>query len=493
MEIVVVRRGLALAGLTLLLIACTRDGSPPAQADSRVSVSRLRSDVSFLASDELEGRFTPGRGLDLAALYLETQLQAAGIAPAAGGSYRQVYTVGQYAPAAARVVVRIDGRMIDPRDYVFINMGHDPARGPIALPLVEAGYGIVAEERNVDDLAGRDVRGKAVVVRKGAPWPLDPSAVFGPDRAVGKLIAAGARGAELLVYLSETLDAGNDAESMFVQQMKNVSVSFPRPDIPHSSAFIPGLLLRSRAYAAGRSSKVEISVQAPVREGRASNVVAKVEGTDQALRNEWVVLSAHYDHLGSWPAPAGEDGIFNGADDNASGTAAVLEIARQIARAPLRRTLLVLLVSGEENGLLGSAYYAAHPVVPMKQVVAQINLDMVGRPAGRVEAVAHVSPALFEQAVRAGKGGGLTVVGDQHPEWRALYLTDTYAFARAEVPCIHFFTSLHADYHQPSDSVEKIRFEEMARIVTAAADLTRYYLDGGLRPAFQRPRWFVTP
>ena len=488
------RQVLALAVLTLALAACSREGSRSAPADAAAALNRLRSDVTFLASDDLEGRGTPSRGLDLAALYLETQLQAAGVVPAASGSYRQVYTVGHYAPADARVVVRINGRTVNPGDYIFVNSGRDPARGPIALPLVEVGYGVVAEERNVDELAGRDLRGKAVVARKGAPWPVDPGTVFGPDRVVGKLIAAGARGAGLLVYLSEELDAGSDAESMLVRQMKGVPVAFLRPEILHASAFIPGLLLRPKAYAAGGAGKIEVSISASVREARASNVVGKIEGTDPALRNEWVVVSAHYDHLGFRPAPAGEDGIWNGADDNASGTAAVLEIARQIARVPLRRSLLVLLVSGEENGLLGSAYYAANPVVAMKQVVAQINLDMVGRPEGnKVEAIAHVSPALFEQGVRAGKSRGVAVVADQHPEWRALYLTDTYAFARAEVPCIHFSTSLHSDYHQPSDTADKIRYAEMARIAAAAAEMARVYLDGAPRPTFQRPKWFVTP
>ena len=482
-------RILAAAALALILAGCSRDGAPSAA----VSIQRLRGDVTFLAADELEGRGTPSRGLELAALYLETQLQAVGVAPAVSGTYRQTYTVGSYAPAEARVAVRINGRPVDPKDYVFKNSGCDPAKGPIASPLVQVGYGIVAEERNVDDLAGHDLRGKAVVARKGAPWPLDPKAVFGPDRAIGKVMAATVRGAELLVYLSEELDTASDAEAGFIHQMKSVPVGFVRPALPNASALGPVLVLRPKAYAGGLGGKIEISIAAPIREGRASNVLGKIEGTDPALRNEWVVLSAHYDHLGAHPVPAGQDGIWNGADDNASGTAAVLELARQIARAPGRRSLLALLVSGEERGILGSAYYAANPVVPMKQVAAQINLDMIGRFQDKVEAIAHVSPALFEQAGRAGKRHGVEVVADQQSAWRLLYLTDTYHFARAGVPGIHFFTAFHADYHQPSDTADKIRYEEMGRIVAVAAEMTHSYLDGEPRPAFQRPKWFVTP
>lgn len=482
-------RILAVAALALIVAGCSRDGAPSAA----ISIQRLRGDVTFLAADELEGRGTPSRGLDLAALYLETQLQAAGVAPAVSGAYRQTYTVGSYAPTEARVAVRINGKPVDPKDYVFLGSGRDPAKGPLVLPLVEAGYGIVAEERNVDDLAGHDLRGKAAVARKGAPWPLDAEAVFGPDRAVGKVMAATVRGAELVVYLSEELDTASDAEAAFLHQMKSVPVGFVRPALPNASALGPALVLKPKAYAAKPGGKIEISVQAPVREGQASNVLGKVEGTDPALRNEWVVLSAHYDHLGAHPVPAGQDGIWNGADDNASGTAAVLELARQIARTPGKRSLLALLVSGEERGILGSAYYAANPMAPMKQVVAQINLDMIGRSQGKVEAIAHVSPALFEQAVRTGKRHGIDAIADQQPTWRTLYLTDTYHFARAGVPGIHFFTGLHADYHQPSDTADKIRYQEMGRIVSVAAEMARLYLDGGPRPAFQRPKWFVTP
>jgi len=482
-------RILAVGVLALILAGCSRDGAPSAA----ISIQRLRGDVTFLAADELEGRGTPSRGLDLAALYLETQLEAAGVAPALPGSYRQTYTVGSYAPAEARVAVRINGKPVDPKDYVFLGFGRDPAKGPLVFPLVEVGNGIVAEERNVDDLSAHDLRGKAVVARKGAPWPLDPTAFFGPDRAIGKVMAATVRGAELVVYLSEELDTASDAEAGFLHQMKSVPVGFVRPALPNASALGPALVLKPKAYTGRPGGNIEISVQAPIREGRASNVLGKIEGTDPALRDEWVVLSAHYDHLGAHPAPAGQDGIWNGADDNASGTAAVLELAKQIARAPGRRSLLLLFVSGEERGIFGSAYWAAHPVVPMKQVVAQINLDMIGRSQGKVEAIAHVSPVLFEQAGRAGKRHGMQIIADQQPAWRLLYLTDTYHFARAGVPCIHFFTGFHADYHQPSDTADKIRYEEMGRIVAVAAEMARSYLDGEPRPAFQRPKWFVTP
>jgi hypothetical protein len=466
-----------------------------AQANNpAAALERLRADIAFLAADELEGRGTPSRGLDIAALYLESRLRAMGVAPGVNGSYRQVYTVGSYAPKDARVTVSIGGKPVPAADYVLINFGRDPAKGPIDAELVQAGNGIVLEEKGINELGAVDVKGKGVVVRKGAPWPLDPNGAFGPDRAMGKLMAATVRGAELVVYLTDDLDAGPDAESKFFGQMKNAEVAFIRkPSVSHVSALNPVLLLRRAALEFKPGSRIRITIEMRVREGQAANVLGKIPGTDPDLKDEWVVLSAHYDHIGSHAAPPGQDGIWNGADDNASGTAAVLEIARQMVEKPGKRGILVFLTSGEDRGIFGSAVYAHQPVVPMKHAAVQINLDMVGRSRGEVQAVAHISPELFQHAVTMGKAHGLDVVPDQQPSWRILYLTDNYHFARSGVPGVHFFTGLHTDYHQPSDTADKIRYEELSRIVALAADLTRGYAGEKARPKFHRPEWFVTP
>jgi hypothetical protein len=467
---------------------------------------RLRADIAFLADDQLEGRGTPSRGLDLAALYLASQLQAAGAPAVISGSYLQRYSLGEYTPGEADVTVRVNGKLIAPSDYVFWNVAYDPGRGPISLPLVYAGDGVVAEDKDVDDLSALDLAGKAVVAKKGAPWPLNPGDVFGPDRAMGKLIGATVRGAGMLVYLSNELDQGDEAEAHFFHEMKAAGVCFLRePKVTHASGLNPVLVIRPAVFAQAMGKDVEqfepgplgagieVNIQANVRDGAASNVLAKIEGADPALRDEWVVLSAHYDHIGAHDTPAGEDGIWNGADDNASGTAAVLELARRLARNPGKRSVLFLLTSGEDRGILGSAFYAAEPLVPMNRVAAQINLDMIGRSQGSVQAIADGSTVLYDQAVRLGGSHGIEVIPDQQPTWRLVYLTDAYHFARANVPYVFFFTGTHPDYHQPSDTADKVRYEELVRIVETASDLTRSYADGAARPTFERPRWFVTP
>ena len=123
----------------------------------------------------------------------------------------------------------------------------------------------------------------------------------------------------------------------------------------------------------------------------------------------------------------------------------------------------------------------------------QLNLDMIGRSQGKVEGIAACAPNLFQQTAEVGKKRGVEVIPDQHPTWRVVYLTDVYHFAKNGVPGIEFFTGVHPDYHQPSDTADKIRYEEMARIVDTAAELARAYADGRPKPAFIRPAWFLVP
>jgi Zn-dependent M28 family amino/carboxypeptidase len=334
--------------------------------------------------------------------------------------------------------------------------------------------------------------------------------VFGADRAMGKLLASTARGARMLIYVSPELDQGEEAEAGFFRQMKSVPVGFLRepglgPGGQPASALNPVLVITPQALAEalGESlekfargplgKRVEIQIETPVREGRASNVLGKIEGADASLRDQWVALTAHYDHLGSHQVPPGQDGVWNGADDNASGTSVVLEMARRLAASPPRRGVLVLFTSGEDRGLFGSAFYALQPVVPMDRVVVNVNVDMVGRSQGQVQAIADGAPQLFEKAVELGRKHSIQVIPDQQPHWRVSYLIDSYHFLRFGVPAVFFFTGTHPDYHQPSDTADKIHYAEMAKILETAAELTRFYADGAAKPDFRRPDWFLTP
>ena len=484
---------------------------------------RAEATVRFLADDLLEGRGTPSRGLDIAALYLANELRAAGWQPANGGSYFQTYALRSFAPESTRLSISINGIPLDPKEYVFLPFGLNPELTPVKYDLVFAGYGIYAPEKNVDDFAGVDVKGKAVVSLKGAPWPLDPAVIHAYDRAVGKSIHVTVRGGTLFVYVSEEMDAPPEAppsaEVGFIREYAKIPFAYlPESQGISTMAVCPSLAInpsafnRTLAKAAGGTyddwekslpskkfkarslnASIEVRVQTKPQEGKACNVVAMLPGTDSSLKDEWVVLTAHYDHLGAHEVPPGQDGIYNGADDNASGTAAILEIARRLAEARPRRSLLIVFTSGEEQGLLGSAIYSVHSLVPSAQVVANINADMVGRSAGRVYCGAVGCEEILSRGIEFGRQKGLEVLPDPNPSWRLIYFVDSYHFARLNIPYIDFETEFHKDYHQPSDEAGLIQYKELSRIIDVMSERANVYAQGGPRRVFKRPAWFLTP
>jgi len=493
-------------------------------AQKQYPQGRVEADVRFLADDLLEGRGTPSRGLDVAALYLANQLRAAGWEPGHNGSYLQPFEVSVFDTASAEYLVSINGRPIQRSEYLLLPLGLRPEQTPVEFDLVFAGHGVSLPEKDVDDFSDLEVAGKAVVALLGAPWELDPHLIFPPDHGVGKALQVGVRNGAMLIYVSEDFSdpppAEIAAETALIRGLASSGHVAQIVEGIHTSALSgpclvvgPAVFDRLLADVAGGtyhelqerlaqgasvakdlSALVRIEINADTKRIPTSNVVAVLPGADPVLRDEWVVLTAHYDHVGVYDVPPGEDGICNGADDNASGTAAVLEVARRLADAgPLKRSVMVAFLSGEDSGLLGSAFYAAHPVAPLDRTVVDINVDMVGRSDGTVQARTPSSDALFERAMAFGEAAGITVIPDPVPSWRLVYFTDSYHFARFDVPVISTFTALHEDYHQPSDEVDKIRFEELEKIVEMLTDLAAHYAGGAEKPAYQRPEWFLTP
>jgi hypothetical protein len=216
-----------------------------------------------------------------------------------------------------------------------------------------------------------------------------------------------------------------------------------------------------------------------------ANVVGLVRGSDAALRDEAVLVTAHYDHLGVG-RPVNGDSIYNGADDDASGTIALIGIARALARGPApRRTVVFLACTGEEVGLLGTRWYIAHPVVPLERTVANLNVEMIGRPDTLVGA-AKVWLTGFERSTMGETfaAAGLAIVPDARPEMRFFERSDNIAFARRGIPAHTLSTyGLHRDYHQPSDEADRADPVHMAAVIDAAAQATRLLADG---PA---PQW----
>jgi hypothetical protein len=220
----------------------------------------------------------------------------------------------------------------------------------------------------------------------------------------------------------------------------------------------------------------------------APNTVGILQGTDPGLRNEYVVYSAHMDHIGI--SPGRPDSINNGADDDASGTAGVVELAEAFSRPGARpkRSLIFLTVSGEEKGLWGSNYFGAHPPVPLTQIVANINIDMIGRnwPDTIVAIGKEHSDlgATLERVNAAHRELGITAIDDQWPDEQFYFRSDHYNFARRGVPILFFFNGVHEDYHAVTDSPDKINSEKEARILKLL-----FYLGQEIGNAPRRPRW----
>jgi len=509
-------RTLSVLSCTILFAAsaCTPD-------QPGVPLERAEADLRFLSNDLLEGRGTPSRGLDIAALYLANQLRAAGWTPPANGDYLQPYEVGVFNPAAAEIQVSINGIPLEESQYIFVSFGLRPEETPVEYDMVMAGYGVSIPEREVDDFHDLDVAGKAVVAFNGAPWELEPNTMQAPDRSGGKGTGAALRGADMFLYVTEEFSpefpGTPDPEVDFLNNYAQVTLT-QLIENPKTAAFtVPFLVLGPEGFdqtlaekaggtyaeiqarlatgefvAAEIPATIRIEVNVENVRGLASNVVATLPGTDSELRDEWVILTAHYDHLGAYDAPPGEDGIFNGADDNASGTAAVLEVARRLAASgELKRSVAVAFFSGEEMGLLGSAHYSEHPPVPIDQTVLCINVDGVGRSEGTVEALTPGSEELERTAIRLGRGLGFRVLPDQQPNVHWIYYLDSYHFAKQDVPSISFSAAGNDDYHQPSDEVGKIRFEEFNQIVDVIEALAKHYAGGSALPTYARPRWFL--
>ena len=221
----------------------------------------------------------------------------------------------------------------------------------------------------------------------------------------------------------------------------------------------------------------------------APNVVAVLRGSDPALRNEYLVLSAHLDHVGVGSAVAG-DSIYNGADDNASGTAGLLEVAQTFASVEQRprRSILFLHVSGEEHGLLGSRYFSDNPTVPREDIVANINVDMISRNSPDSIVVIGKDYSSLGQVVNSvGQRHpelGLTVSDDLWPEERFFFRSDHFNFARLDIPALFFFSGVHEDYHEPSDHADKVDADKAARVARLI-----FYTAQDIANADEEPRW----
>lgn len=479
------RIAVSLAFLLLPVWASAQPAQAPALS---LAAARVQADVAFLASDDLKGRRAGTPEADRAADWLVTQFKRIGLSPAgANGEWLQPFDF-------------IDGVDLGPKNRLETGaaaakkawaVGTDfrplafSAPGAAEGEVVFAGYGIVSKDLGYDDYAGLDVKNKVVLVLRYSPDGDDEKSSFSPFAALRfKAAVAREKGAKAMLVAAGPLtkDVTDDLVALRTDAAFSdagiVAMSVRRPVaealLAGSSRTLEAAQraideAKKPASFAAAGSAVALNVDVTPRRARTANVIGLLKGADPAKSAEIVIVGAHYDHLGlggttSLAAASGPQ-IHHGADDNASGVAALLETARDLSakRATLPRSILFIAFAAEELGTLGSLQFAKNPTIPWDSVVAMFNMDMVGRLRGDKLNVQGVgtSPAwkgLVESSNAEAKLKLALLEGGFGP-------SDHSPFYAAKKPVLFIFTGAHADYHKPSDTADRIDSEGIVRVV----------------------------
>jgi hypothetical protein len=478
----------------------TAPNAPPAVAVPRIDVSALQADLSVFASDAFLGRLAGTPSARRAAEFIAERLTSAGLEPAGdSGFFQRVPLSRQQFGSTTKFLVTSRGRATELKigqDVVpLLEISGYHTQLQADADIVFAGYGLQSPQLNRDDLSG-DLRGKAVVFVSGPPANADSAtraALDTPEQLSERMAAVLGRGASAVVIVatgkleevfeglasqatSGALELATSAQDP-TRQLPMVLLVRARPGSPFLPTRWPA---DDKAQNLGRHLTAKITLG---RDEIASyNVVAILRGRDPALSRTYVALGAHLDHIGV-QAPIRGDSIANGADDDGSGSMALVSIARALAAAPERprRSLLFVWHTGEEAGMLGSEWFLSHPPrgtdsIVVDSIVAQLNADMIGRNAP--DSIMLVGP----RAAPNGQSRVLGAVVDSvnttlarpftinrewdsptHPE-QIYYRSDHYSYAKRGIPIVFYTTGLHDDYHKVSDEVSKIDFDKLARV-----------------------------
>jgi len=509
--------------------------NPTAEVEDLITAGGLASTIRFLGDDLLEGRGVGSRADRLARLYIQTQLALFGCEPggAAGSWEQEVPIVGIESRVSRTLSVQGpngNATFEAPVDFTAEAGSTAPSSRWDGAEMVFVGYGIHAPEQNWDDFGDFDLTGKVVLVMNNDPED-DPELFAGKTRLYYgrwsyKYEEAARRGAVGAIVIHTTPSAGYPFQVIQATHGKR------RFWLPFDEG-TPRLAIRSwcsdaaarqivaaagldldqlRARAETREFQpvalgvtADLALDNDVRELSSANVLGVLPGSDPELSKQYIVVTAHFDHLGIGPARKG-DTIYNGALDNASGTAAMLHVARAcaaLAERP-RRSVLFTAVTAEESGLLGSLYFARHPTVPKAQIVADFNIDGINiwGPTRDIAMVGYGKNTLTQLAADVAARRGRTLVPDPHPELGTFYRSDHFSFARVGVPAAYFkagidfienkrgrtriknmYTTVH--YHQPSDQYDP------RWILDGAVEDARMLLECLVRAANAeaQPRW----
>ena len=464
------------------------------RAAATILPENIRRHITFLASDELAGRDTPSAGIETAAAYLVEFLEEAGLEPAGeDGTFIQrfPYTRRAMIAASRQVNYRSAGstREFDyARDYYVLLADRSATNAEVV-------FGGAASRPSAE--LARVANGKVVLFTiEGNPF-----GGTGEDFFTAFLAAGQGRASAVVLLLDETQTP--DTIMQMANALQGAGLATPLAVVALSSESGAELLAEAGLdLAALRASPpanaipldgMTMNVSAPFETSSHTppNVVGMVRGSDPELRDEYIVYSAHFDHVGVGIANEVGDSIYNGADDNASGTAALIEAAAAFAAlaVPPARSVIFLAVSGEEKGLLGSEHYSENPTVSIRDIIMNINMDMVGRShpdtvIGLGRQYTNLGP-LTDRVLREHPDLRLTLIEDPIPEERGFFRSDHLNFVNKDIPAIFFSAGFdHEDYHKPSDEVELIDTDKAARVSRMAFYLGALIAGGTVNPAW---------
>jgi Zn-dependent M28 family amino/carboxypeptidase len=519
----------ATSGVTPLTVR-----SQQARVAAPITAAEIDAHIRFLSSDLLEGRAPATRGGQLAAEYIASELRGSGLIPGVNGSYFQDVPIDIVGADPASIRVSTAGKAAAALRYpddVVMWAGSATDSSAMRGEIVFVGYGVNAPENKWNDFKGMDLKGKVLLILvNDPPAPASEPALFGGramtyyGRWTYKFEEAERQGAAGALIIHTTERAGYPWHTVVgswakEQRMLPRDASLPAPLgirgwITDSAA--TSLLSRAgldlaalRTQAATRDFTpvatgitIDASFRNRVQHMQSQNVVGVLPGRDAKAKSEYVVFSAHWDHLGIGPAVNG-DSIYNGAEDNASGVADLLAVARAAASGPTpKRSLLFVFVTAEESGLLGSEWFGQHPTVPKRQIVANINLDG-GNVLGRTRdltVLGDTKSSLGPMIAAMIKPMGMRLSPDEHPERGAFYRSDHFSFAKVGIPSVSMGSGNdYVDhpagwgsqreqeyneqrYHQPSDQYDP-KFD-----LSGATQLSQIVLRLGLKLA-NEPGW----
>ena len=431
-----------------------------------ITKSEIEGHIYFLADDVLKGRETASPEIKIAASYLANSLRSYGVKPnPKTGTYYQDVKLKRVSPPK-EATIELNNHVIT--DFVFINA----AAMTSSQDAIFLNYGLA------DDYKGKNLKGKVVIVKAGSPEASDGRAAMGLRRTKQKL--AQDHGVTAII---ELLNVNDDAWSSMHHNFNGPKLTIDLGETSQSdgeeTAYVwaldkGGKMSEQFSTAKKISSKILIGEKQEEAE-MCQNVIGVVEGTDATLKNEYIIYSAHYDHVGIGAPDASGDSIYNGARDNAVGTTTVLSMAKNLAKYPTKRSALFILFTGEERGLLGSSYYVENPVLPLNKMVYCFNSDNAGyNDTSLISVIGLTRTSAEKNILSAAEAFGLKAIEDPAKEQGLFDRSDNVNFAKKGIPAPTFslgFTTFDGDvtkyYHQPGDEADTLDYDYLLKFFNA--------------------------